>query len=85
MPVVCVAATLPAALWYDVCWRKTVATSRLRSRFLLSAIYQTRIVLVNSDPEVLVSNKNNTCYEGLGQKLWNCASQATYWHSDGLR
>ena len=24
-------------------------------------------------------------YEGLDPKLWNCASQATYWHSDGLR
>src|SRR5580658_326183 len=24
-------------------------------------------------------------YEGLDQKLWNRASQATYWHSDGLR
>jgi hypothetical protein len=24
-------------------------------------------------------------YEGWDQKLWNCASQATYWHSDGLR
>jgi hypothetical protein len=24
-------------------------------------------------------------YEDLDQKLWNCASQATYWHSDGLR
>jgi hypothetical protein len=24
-------------------------------------------------------------YEALYQKLWNCAIQATHWHSDGLR
>jgi hypothetical protein len=24
-------------------------------------------------------------YEALSQKLCNCASQATYWHGDGLR
>jgi hypothetical protein len=33
---------------------------------------------------IIITIKNNK-YEGLDQKLWKCASQATYWHSDDLR
>jgi hypothetical protein len=34
---------------------------------------------------VILLTFSEAVYEGWDQKLWNCASQATYWHSDGFR